>query len=149
MKKLILTAVFVLAGQAVHHQYVALSNPANAAALSGLSGSSDAEFARAYKHRTSNIQIEGQGTVVRVLPDDNNGGRHQRFIVRLSSGQTLLIAHNIDVAPRVFSLKKNDFVRFYGEYEWNNKGGVIHWTHDDPSGSHAAGWIKHDGRIYQ
>lgn len=149
MKKLILIAVFVLVGQTDYHQYTALSNPADAAVLSTLSDSSDAKLASAYKHRTSNFQIEGQGTVVKILPDDNDGSRHQRFIVRLNSGQTLLIAHNVDVAPRILSLKKNDFVRFYGLYEWNKKGGVIHWTHNDTSGSHVAGWIEHNGHIYQ
>jgi len=42
-----------------------------------------------------------------------------------------------------------DSVGFYGEYEWNSKGGVIHWTHLDPSGQHIAGWLKHDGKTYQ
>jgi hypothetical protein len=117
--------------------------------LSTQSDSSDAKFASAYKNRTDSIQIEGQGTVVKILPDDNEGSRHQRFIVRLNSGQTLLIAHNVDVAPKVSSLKKNDFVRFCGQYEWNKNGGVIHWTHKDTRGSHVAGWIEHNGHIYQ
>jgi hypothetical protein len=148
MKKLIFIVILIL-GLAVYNQHVALSNSAYAAVLSGLSSSSDAEIASVYQHRTSNVQIEGQGTVVKVLPDDNDGSRHQRFIVRLGSGQTILIAHNIDVAPRVSSLKKNDVVRFYGQYQWNKKGGVIHWTHRDPRGSHVPGWIEHNGRIYQ
>ena len=87
----------------------------------------------------SGQQVRGQGTVSRILPDDNDGSRHQRFILRLSSGRTLLIAHNIDLAPRVSSLRTGDTVSFNGEYEWNDKGGVIHWTHHDPQGRHAAG----------
>ena len=47
------------------------------------------------------------------------------------------------------SLKKGDKVAFYGEYEWSEQGGVIHWTHHDPSGRHTDGWLKHDGRLYQ
>ncbi len=97
----------------------------------------------------SGQQVRGSGVVVRVLPDDNDGSRHQRFIVRLASGRTLLIAHNIDLAPRVPSLGQGDSVGFYGEYEWNDRGGVIHWTHHDPQGRHPAGWIEHRGRRYQ
>jgi hypothetical protein len=39
-------------------------------------------------------------------------------------------------------------ISFYGEYEWNNKGGVIHWTHHDPRGSHPDGWLLYDNRKY-
>jgi hypothetical protein len=86
---------------------------------------------------------------VRILPDDNDGSRHQRFILELDSGQALLIAHNIDLAPRINDLDKGDTVAFYGEYEWNSKGGVIHWTHNDPNYRHIDGWLKHRGRTYQ
>ncbi len=110
---------------------------------------SDELLARAFQQRLSNIQVEGQGVVLRLLSDDNDGRRHQRIILELASGQTLLISHNIDLAPRVVGLLKGDAVSFYGEYDWNAKGGVIHWTHHDPGKRHPAGWIKHKGRVYQ
>ena len=97
----------------------------------------------------SGQQVQGAGEVIRVLPDDNDGSRHQRFIVRLGSGRTLLIAHNIDLAPRVSAIRVGDTVSFNGEYEWNDKGGVIHWTHRDPQNRHQAGWIEHKGKKYQ
>jgi hypothetical protein len=103
----------------------------------------------AFEHQSNDIQIEGRGTVVEILPDDNDGDRHQRFIIQLSSGQTLLIAHNIDLAPRIPGLSQGDEITFRGEYEWNAKGGVIHWTHHDPDGKHSAGWIKHNNKTYQ
>lgn len=103
----------------------------------------------ALQNQTSNIQVTGQGKVIRLLADDLDGSRHQRFIIRFSSGQTLLIAHNIDLSPRINSLKLGDSVAFYGEYEWNPQGGTIHWTHKDPAGKHIGGWIKHGGKLYQ
>jgi len=95
------------------------------------------------------IQMCGSGTVIRLLSDDNKGSRHQRFIIEQSSGRTLLIAHNIDLAPKIYSLKKGGFIQFCGEYENNAKGGVIHWTHHDPQNRHTAGWLEYNGKKYQ
>lgn len=103
----------------------------------------------AFEGKVSDLQVQGQGTVTKVLPDDNNGARHQRFILQLPVGITVLVAHNIDLAPRIPNLKVGDEVAFNGEYEWNSKGGVIHRTHHDPRGQHAAGWLRHDGATYQ
>ncbi|MFM2577674.1 DUF3465 domain-containing protein [Vibrio fortis] len=109
----------------------------------------DQQLKQAYQNHQSDLQIQGSGTVSKVLPDDNKGSRHQKFILRLDSRQTLLVAHNIDLAPRIPNLKVGDVVQFYGEYEWNDKGGVIHWTHRDPGNRHAHGWLKHQGKIYE
>ena len=113
------------------------------------STASSERIASAFRNQQSGIQVTGEGVVSRVLSDDNDGSRHQRFILRLASGQTLLIAHNIDLAPRIASLEVGDTVAFNGVYEWNSKGGVVHWTHHDPGGEHQAGWLKHDGKTYQ
>ena len=110
---------------------------------------SDLSIEKAFKNNQSDIQVSGSGKVIKILPDDTQGSRHQKFIIELNSGQTLLIAHNIDIAPRISTLNVGDHINFYGEYEWNSKGGVVHWTHHDPSGRHAGGWLNHDGRIYQ
>ena len=109
----------------------------------------DDAIGRAFENQASDIQVEGEGTVIRVLPDDLNGARHQRFIVQLASGQTVLISHNIDIAPRIDGLETGDNVSFNGEYVWNAKGGVIHWTHHDPRGRHVAGWVVHNGKTYK
>src|SRR6185503_2434121 len=69
----------------------------------------------AFENQRSNVQVQGSGTVKRVLADDNDGSRHQRFLLQLASGQTLLIAHNVDLASRVASLKAGDQVEFNGE----------------------------------
>ena len=107
------------------------------------------EIAAALEKRGRNIQVTGQGVVDRVLSDDREGSPHQRFIVRTASDQTVLIQHNIDVAPRIEGLKTGDPLSFSGEYVWNDQGGIIHWTHRDPAGRHVGGWIRHNGRTYE
>lgn len=147
MRKLLFIVSIVAAGYFGLTQYrqPSVSN----SQVSGIEATGDAEFAKALENRSSGVQIQGQGIVTKVLPDDNEGSRHQRFIVKLGSGQTLLVAHNIDIASRVSSLRVGDTVAFGGVYEWNPQGGVIHWTHHDPSGGHAAGWLKHGSKTYQ
>lgn len=109
----------------------------------------DAALENAYLNRLRHHQVSGSGTVIKLLADDNDGSRHQRFLLRLNSGRTLLISHNIDLAPRIESLQPGDTVEFNGEYEWNAKGGLVHWTHHDPQGHHVTGWLRHRQRTYQ
>lgn len=99
--------------------------------------------------RQSGSQVTVSGVVVRTLTDDRDGSRHQRFIIRLNSGETLLIAHNIDLAPRLDGLAVGETVRVSGEYAWNPRGGTLHWTHRDPRGRHVPGYIEWRGRRYQ
>lgn len=104
---------------------------------------------KAFEQRKSDVQVEDEGVVTRILSDDRQGSPHQRFIVKLASGQTVLIQHNIDLAPRVAGIKEGDTVSFLGEYIWNDQGGLVHWTHRDPGGKHVDGWVRHNGRTYQ
>src|SRR5262245_111088 len=84
------------------------------------SGSED-EIEKAFASHASNIVVAGEGSVLRILPDDRSGLPHQRFILRLASGRTLLVEHNIDIAPRIDDLKVGDTVSFSGEYVWNDQ----------------------------
>lgn len=153
MKKLLLIAALAVAAYFSLVPVPGTLDRADAAARAGVPAhvaeSSDAAIDNAFATRLGNQQVASQGTVVRMLADDNNGSRHQRFIVRLDSGLTVLVAHNTDLAPRVDALRAGDVIAFSGEYEWNPKGGVIHWTHHDPQGRHPGGWLKHNGQIYQ
>ena len=104
---------------------------------------------KAYESKLSNIQVQSFGHVKAVLRDDNEGSRHQKFILSLDDGLTVLVAHNIDLSPKVENLKKGDMVEFFGEYEYSHQGGVIHWTHHDPQKRHPDGWLKHNDKTYQ
>jgi hypothetical protein len=88
-----------------------------------------------------------KGHVFKVLKDDIIGSRHQKLIIKVGR-HTLLLAHNIDIAERI-PIKKGDILEVRGEYQWNNQGGLIHWTHADRANHHEGGWIKHKNKIYQ
>ncbi len=120
--------------------------------------SDNAAIVQAFKGKKSNVFVEGSGVVKKLLADDNKGSRHQKFLVTISAEQTLLFAHNIDLAPRLDALAVGDVVTFRGEYVYNPKGGVMHWTHHDPSGRQEmnspqgeklGGWIMHNGQKYE
>ncbi|MFT7404020.1 DUF3465 domain-containing protein [Zhongshania sp.] len=155
MKKWIFTALLV-AGLYTAYQQNPYSldklNPALPAelALDNNGATTDSSrIAAAYSHQLSDIQVGGSGRVIKILADDTKGSRHQKFILKLASGQTLLVAHNIDLAPRLADLQMGENVAFYGEYDWNKLGGVLHWTHHDPAGRHIGGWLEYRGRRYQ
>ena len=91
--------------------------------------------------------IEDTGLVVRLIPDDEQGSRHQRFILSLPGRQTILLAHNLGLSARV-PVGIGDRVRFRGMYEWNEQGGLVHWTHGDPLGMEKGGYVEFRTRRY-
>ena len=147
MKKLILLIGMVLAAYlGIHQSPTSVQRDAGPAAAGGAEQSTLAQALATHAH---GAEVTGSGIVVKVLRDDREGSQHQKFLLRVESGETLLVAHNIDLAPRVDALHEGDSVSFKGEYLWNPKGGVIHWTHRDPNGRHAMGWLKHNGQTFQ
>ena len=59
-----------------------------------------------------------------------------------------MVAHNVEIAPRV-PVEPGAQLRLAGEYDWNSRGGVIHWTHRDPEGEREGGWIRYGDRVYR
>ncbi len=111
-----------------------------------------ARVARLMKEQQSGEMVAFDARVVKRLPDDNDGSRHQRFLLAIDAEgapySTVLVAHNIDLAERV-PLEEGDVVSVYGQYEFNDRGGVLHWTHHDPKGWREGGWIEHEGVRYE
>ena len=108
----------------------------------------DDGLAEAYANKQSNVMVEIGARVDRILQDDTEGVPHQRFILKLDNGHTVLVAHNLDLATRV-PLKEWDPVMIRGEYEYNPQGGVVHWTHRDPGMGIKHGWIVHQSVRYE
>ena len=110
-------------------------------------GAPGGELRRAVNEHAANVELETSGAVTRLLPDDNDGSRHERFLIRAAGDLSILVVYNLDLAPRV-PVHVGDSVTLRGEYIWNDRGGMIHWTHHDPSRHHEPGWIDVGGRRY-
>lgn len=101
----------------------------------------------AQSRQAQNVTITVTGNVFRLLPDDRRGSPHERFLIKLPNGTTVLIAHNINLAPYV-PLAEGDLVTISGEFVWNPKGGVIHYTHRPTNVRHKGGYIDFNGKRY-
>jgi hypothetical protein len=119
----------------------------NEAVDAGLQTGGDA-VAQAFAAQRSGLWLETSGYVRRVLRDDNEGARHQKFILQLDGGHSVLVAHNIDLARRI-PAREGLSLTVRGRYEWNDRGGVIHWTHHDPDGREPGGWIEVEDVRYE
>lgn len=119
------------------------------AACSATPQPDDAAIVRDYQNHVSHVEVTADGTVVRLLPDRTGpSGAHEQFIIRLSSGDvTVEIEHNISIGQRV-PVNEGDQVIVHGEYIWNPEGGLIHFTHHDPKGTHEGGFIIDRGTTY-
>ncbi len=142
---LALAALALFASQAVREALA----PAPGATAPPAAAGGETALRDAFAARRSGEMLEVSGHVEQMLRDDHDGSRHQRFLLALPSGPTVLVAHNIDLAPRVEGLAEGDPVEVRGQYEWNEKGGVLHWTHHDPEGRRPGGWVRHAGRLYR
>lgn len=117
-------------------------------ASSTVDGSGQQDVIAAQTAQSQKVEITVSARVYKLLPDDNQGLPHQRFLLRLNNGTTVLVAHDTRLAPHV-PLSEGDLVCIHGEYIWNNRGGVIHWTHRCLNGHHDGGWIDFKGQRYQ
>ncbi len=108
----------------------------------------DREALQAQSEQAIKREITVTARVKKILPEDVQGLPHQRFLIQLSNGSTVLIAHDLKYAPAV-PIKPLDVICIHGEYIWNKLGGLIHWTHRSDSPKHESGWIDFNGQRYQ
>lgn len=106
-------------------------------------------LSRLFGKRDTGSWIEVSGFVTRLLPDDDDDdSRHQRFVIDIGTRTTLLIAHNVDLAERI-PIGMGDRVQVRGMFEWNDLGGLVHWTHHDPLGIEDGGYVRYRRREYR
>jgi hypothetical protein len=135
--------VLIVLGLIVYQYYVP-DNPST-----GYDATVDGNVVQqAYASRQSGKWLEARGHIKRVLRDDNEGARHQKFILEMDDGHTVMVAHNVDLARRI-PAREDLLLCVRGRFVWNVRGGVIHWTHHDPDGRLQGGWIEVDDVRYE
>lgn len=109
----------------------------------------DAAVVSDFQNHRSQLEVTADGTVIRLFPDrTGSSGTHEQFIIRLRDKDvTVEIEHNISIGARV-PVAVGDQVVVHGEYIWNAQGGLIHFTHHDPEGTHESGYIIDKGKTY-
>jgi len=120
----------------------------NVSAPAGNLAYDDNDVLAAQSNRLIKVEVTVTAPVKKMLPEDDVGLPHEKFLIVLSNGSTVLIAHDIKYAP-VVPVHPGDMVRIHGEYIWNAKGGLIHWTHRSDSPRHESGWIEFNGQRYE
>jgi hypothetical protein len=97
------------------------------------------------------IEVEFRATVTsaaRFFTGTRSHARHEAFDVRSDDGLVLEVVDNVDLAPPV-PVVPGDHIAVRGELVADpGRGPLVHWTHHDPAGQHADGWIELDGRRY-
>jgi hypothetical protein len=103
--------------------------------------------ASAFHTHRSKLWLTVKARVSRDLADAHGQYTHQRFIVSCTGGFTLLVVNDVSIGTRA-PARVGDTVNVRGQYIWNDKGGLIHFTHHDPQGG-TGGWIDEGGRQYR
>ena len=108
----------------------------------------NAELIAAWRAGKDGTWVSGRARVMKVLSDDLEPPRHQRFLFKVQPDLVVKLSHNIDIAPRL-PLREGDEFEYHGRYEMGEHGALVHWTHRDPGGSHSGGWVRVGGKTYR
>jgi hypothetical protein len=73
---------------------------------------------------------------------------HEEFSAETAAGNVDII-DNVGIAPRI-PVKPGDAIQVRGEmvHDRDKPDPVVHWTHHDPDGRHADGFIRLQNREY-
>jgi hypothetical protein len=83
---------------------------------------------QAFDQHLRDIFMIADGIIAEILPNDETGVPHQRFILLTPEPQTLLIVNNIEQGQPL-DIRVGDKIHVEGTYVWNKYGGLIHETH--------------------
>ena len=114
---------------------------------------SNGQIYDAWRAGRSGVEVQATGSVARVLGKRTGpSGPHEGFLLHLTGagghGLTVRVESNLDIIGTL-PVVDGEPATVRGEYEYDQRGGVIHWTHHDPMGRHANGFVEIGGRRYE
>jgi len=78
-------------------------------------------------------------------------GLHEGFLLHLDGaaghGLTVRVEDNVDITGPI-ALRLGDAVEVRGEYIYDSRGGLIHYTHHDPRARHPGGYVRVGNRTF-
>ncbi len=101
-----------------------------------------------FKQQRGGKVVNSIGRIVKVLDQAKNPST-QLILLRLNSGQKLLVQHNLEKSQPISGLKAGEVLEFKGLYKWNNKGGLILNTFESVDNPKQSGYLKYQDIIYQ
>jgi len=103
----------------------------------------------AHALQRSRVEVTASGTVTRILGiREGPSGTHEGFLVRVPDCNIVIrVEHNVDIGGSI-PLHQGEAVQLRGEYLYDPRGGIVHYTHHDPSGRHPGGSITAGGETY-
>jgi len=107
------------------------------------------DFSAAYRGTApAEVTFAGRvSTAARYFFGTHTRCEHEAFGVRTAAGPVQVV-DNVGIAPRV-PVQPGDRVEIRGEMVHDpGRIPVVHWTHHDPQGNHAGGFIELRGRVY-
>ena len=101
----------------------------------------------------SGDEVTAVGSVARLLGTRRGpSGMHEGFLLHLRGsagrGLTVRVEDNVDLTGPI-PLAEGEDAEVRGVYVYDPRGGLIHETHLDPRGRHAAGYVKVGRMVYQ
>ncbi|MEO6990055.1 MAG: DUF3465 domain-containing protein [Candidatus Baltobacteraceae bacterium] len=114
--------------------------------------SGNGAVAAAWQAHRSHVEVTASGSVARVLGTRvGPSGAHEGFLLHLRGaegrGLTIRVEDNVDLTGPI-PLRAGDDVEVHGEYIFDPRGGLVHYTHRDPRGHHPSGYVRVGGRLY-
>ncbi|HIP75819.1 MAG TPA: DUF3465 domain-containing protein [Psychromonas hadalis] len=102
-----------------------------------------------FNNQRGGEMVSSLGRIIKLLEDQTSPYLAQLILIRLNSGQKLIIKHNLKASTKIADLKVGEMIKFKGVYRWNSRGGMVVSTFENKQHPKRSGWVKFADKTYQ